>query len=282
VDESLNDMEGVVTGAFEGSRVLITGGSSGIGAGLAEAFAAAGATVGIAARREDRLAAVLERCREHSPGSRMWALDLTDDAAVDRLALESLEQLGGVDILVNNAGIPKRRHVTRLDAATVTSVMAINYLAPVRLTLALLPHMVAKGSGRIVNVSSVAAPLSSPGEAAYDASKAALSVFSEAMAVDLWETGIKVTVIYPGVVDTELFSLPDNDPFAGGVEAISVDEAVRIILDGIAGGSLAVYVPEYFAAFAKDKANNLDGFVAGMAAYVRMQAGDRGDETAGA
>lgn len=268
----------MVTGAFEGSRVLITGGSSGIGAGLAEAFAAAGATVGVAARRADRLAAVLERCREHSPASRMWALDLTDDAAVDRLAVEALEQLGGVDILVNNAGIPKRRHVTRLDPATVTSVMAINYLAPVRLTLALLPHMVARGSGRIVNVSSVAAPLSSPGEAAYDASKAALSVFSEAMAVDLWDTGIKVTVIYPGVVDTDLFRLPDNDPFAGGVEAISVDEAVRAILDGIAGGSLAVYVPEYFAAFAKDKAQNLDGFVAGMAAYVRMQASERGVE----
>ena len=274
-------MERVPSGGSEGSRVLITGGSSGIGAGLAEAFAAAGATVGIAARRRDRLAAVLERCRRHSPASRMWALDLTDDAAVDRLALEAVDHLGGVDILVNNAGIPKRRHVTRLDPATVAAVMAINYLAPVRLTLALLPHMLSRGSGRIVNVSSVAAPLSSPGEAAYDASKAALSVFSEAMAVDLWETGIKVTVVYPGVVDTELFSLPDNDPFAGGVEAISVDDAVRAILDGIAGGSLAVYVPEYFAAFARDKAQNLDGFVAGMAAYVRMQAADRAGETAG-
>jgi NAD(P)-dependent dehydrogenase (short-subunit alcohol dehydrogenase family) len=260
---------------YEGSRVLITGGSSGIGAGLAEAFATAGATVGIVGRRQELLAGVLERCQESSPSSRMWALDLTDDEAVDRLALEALDQLGGVDILVNNAGIPKRRHVTRLDPATVASVMAINYLAPVRLTLALLPHMVARGSGRIVNVSSVAAPLSSPGEAAYDASKAALSVFSEAMAVDLWDSGIKVTVIYPGVVDTELFTLPDNDPFAGGVAAISVDEAVRTILEGIAGGSIAVYVPEYFAAFAKDKAQDVDAFMAGMAGYVRMQAAER-------
>ena len=80
--------------------------------------------------------------------------------------------------------------------------------------------MVDRGTGRIVNVSSVAAPLSSPGEAAYDASKAALAVFSEAMAVDLWETGVTVTVVYPGVVDTELFTLPDNDPFTGDVEAI--------------------------------------------------------------
>ena len=71
----------------------------------------------------------------------------------------------------------------------------------------------------------MAATLSPPGESAYDASKAALAVFSEAMAVDLWDTGVKVTVVYPGVVDTELFTLPDNDPFTGDVAAITVDEA---------------------------------------------------------
>jgi NAD(P)-dependent dehydrogenase (short-subunit alcohol dehydrogenase family) len=260
---------------FAGLRVLITGGSSGIGAGLAEAFAAAGATVGIAARRHDRLSEVLERCRVHSPGSTMWTIDLTDDASVDRLAAEAVETLGGVDILVNNAGIPKRRHVTRLDAATVASVMAVNYLSPVRLTLALLPHMIERGSGRIVNVSSVAAPLSSPGEAAYDASKAALAVFSEAMAVDLWDTGVNVTVVYPGVVDTELFTLPDNDPFTDDVEAITVDEAVRTIMGGIADGVLSVYVPEYFAQFATQKAQDPEGFLAGTAAYVRAKAAPR-------
>ena len=260
---------------YAGSRVLVTGASSGIGAGLAEAFAERGATVGIVARRGDRLAEVLGRCRAHTPDSTMWVVDLADPAAVDRLARDAVEELGGVDLLVNNAGIPKRRHVTALDMGTVESVMAINYLSPVRLTLALLPHMVARGSGRVVSVASVAAPLSSPGESAYDASKAALAVFSEAMAVDLWDTGVHVTVVYPGVVDTELFTLPDNDPFAGGVDAISVGEAVTTILEGIDSGSHAVYVPAYFAEFAQAKARDVDGFLAGTAAYVRDR--DSGD-----
>ena len=83
---------------------------------------------------------------------------------MDAVAKAALAELGGVDVLVNNAGIPKRRHVTRLDASTVDAVMRINYSSPVQLTLALLPHMLEQGEGRIVNVSSVAATLSSPGE----------------------------------------------------------------------------------------------------------------------
>lgn len=254
-----------------GRRVLVTGASSGIGAGLAEGLAKAGAVVGICARREDRLAEVLERCREHSPESRMWAVDLADMDAVDRLAEQALDELGRIDVLVNNAGIPKRRHVTRLDPETVEQVMRINYQSPVRLTLALLPHMLEQGEGRILNVASVAATISSPGEAAYDASKAALSVFSEAMAVDLWASGIKVTIVYPGVIDTELFTLPDNDPFTAPVEAVPVSEAVDAILSGLANEALEVYVPEYFGELAHRKGADPPAFLAGTAEYVAQQ-----------
>ena len=200
---------------LKGCRTLVTGASSGIGAGLAEALAARGAIVGICARRGDHLAEVVDRCMVHSPASRMWVCDLADDNAVDQLAVDVLDAFGGIDLLVNNAGIPKRRHVRALDIETITAVMHINYLSPIRLTTALLPQMLARDSGTIVNISSIAALLSAPGEAAYDASKAALTAYSEAMAVDLWETGVRVMVVYPGVIDTPLFSLPGRAGLGG-------------------------------------------------------------------
>lgn len=255
-----------------GRRALVTGASSGIGAGLAVALAKAGATVGLAARRTERLQDVLEACRVHSPASRIWTIDLARREAADELAEAVTSELGSVDLLVNCAGIPKRRHVTRLDPITVEQVMQVNYLAPVRLTLALLPGMLERHEGRIVNVSSVAATLSSPGEAAYDASKAALSAFSEAMAVDLWDTGIKVMVVYPGLVDTGLFHLPENDaPLSSPIEPISVEEVVAAVLDGLRDDSLQVYVPEYFADYASGKARDVEGFLAGVADFVRSQ-----------
>lgn len=255
-----------------GQRVLITGASSGIGAALAEGFARRGAIVGMCARRRDRLAQVLERCRVHSPDSRMWVADLAGPAAVDSLADAALRELGAVDVLVNNAGIPKRRHVTRLDPATVEEVMQVNYLSPVRLTLRLLPTMLERGCGRIVVVSSVAATLSSPGEAAYDASKAALSVFSEAMAIDLWESGVKVLVVYPGLVDTELLSLPDNDQVIdAAVERVPPSDVATAVFDALDRDAVQVYVPDWFGDLASGKAANVGGFLAGAAEFVAQQ-----------
>ena len=246
---------------LKGCRALVTGASSGIGAGLAEALAAQGAIVGICARRGELLADVVDRCMEHSPESRMWAVDLADFDAVDQLSVDVLDAFGGIDLLVNNAGIPKRRHVTALTIDTITQVMHINYLSPMRLTMALLPQMLERGTGTIVNVSSIAAQLSAPGEAAYDASKAALTAFSEAMAMDLWETGIKLMVVYPGVIDTPLFSLPDNDVPDLPVTAEPVSVAVDAILAGLAAGAAQVYVPEYFREICTSKAQDVPAFL---------------------
>jgi NAD(P)-dependent dehydrogenase (short-subunit alcohol dehydrogenase family) len=253
---------------LSGKHVLVTGASAGIGAALAEGFAARGATVGICARRADRLAEVLERVRAHAPDSRSWTIDLSDLDGLEAFAATAERELGGIDVLVNNAGIPKRRHVTRLSADECESVMRINYFSPVRLTLALLPGIVERG-GHVVNISSVAARLGPPIEAAYAASKAALTAFSECMSVDLRETSVGVHVVNPGVIDTELFTLPDNEEgFHQSVDALPVEAIVDPVLSMLDSGSIEGYVPEWFADVVAGKFQDPDAFIAGSKAYA--------------
>src|SRR5260370_147244 len=106
-----------------GQRVLVTGASSGIGAGMAEEFARRGAAVGICARRKDRLEEGLARCRAHSPTSRMWGTDMTGARAVCSLAASALEERGRLDILGNNAGIPQRRQGTSVLPMPVSELV---------------------------------------------------------------------------------------------------------------------------------------------------------------
>jgi NAD(P)-dependent dehydrogenase (short-subunit alcohol dehydrogenase family) len=260
----------------EGRTALVTGASAGIGAALAVGLAEHGATVGICARREDRLADVLAQCQAHQPDSRMWAVDLADLDGVAAFAERADDELGGIDLLVNNAGMPKRRTVADLTIEEVDGVMALNYLSPVRLTKALLPRMLDRGKGQIVNLSSVAARLAPPGEAAYAASKAALTAFSECLAVEIWNTPVSVHVVDPGVIDTELFGLPGNDPLLAPIEAEPPQIVVDAVLDQLESGRFEVYVPAYFEDFATGKAANLEEFLAGSAEWYRSARGLRG------
>jgi NAD(P)-dependent dehydrogenase (short-subunit alcohol dehydrogenase family) len=257
---------------LEGKRVLVTGASSGIGAAMARGFAERGAVVGVCARREDRLAEVLADCREHAPDSRMWTVDLAQLDGVEPFARHADDELGGIDVLVNNAGIPKRRKVEVLTVADVDAVMAINYLSPVRLMLALVPRMLERGGGHVVNVSSVAARLSPPGEAAYAASKAALTAFSECLAVELWDAPVSVHVVNPGVVDTELFQLPGNDPLiADDIEPLPASAVFEAVVGQLDRDAFEAYVPDWFTDIAAGKAGNIEGFLAGAAEYAKAK-----------
>jgi short-subunit dehydrogenase len=153
----------------------------------------------------------------------------------------------------------------------VDDVMALNYLSPVHLILALLPGMLARGEGRIVNVASIAARLSPPREASYAATKAALTAFTECMVVDLAGTGVSVHLVFPGVIDTDLFRLPDNEESLSDLEALRASALAEAILGQVETGELELYFPGWFADIAKAKAADVPGFLAGTTEWVRQR-----------
>ena len=160
------------------------------------------------ARRQDRLADVLADCRTTSPDSVMWAADLADGITASRLALQAWHAMGGIDVLVNNAAVPKVTPVPRLNPAVVEEVMQVNFHSPVRMTLRALPGMLQRRAGLIVNVASVGGRMGIAHEAAYCASKFALSGWSEVMAIDLAGTGVDVRLIQPGPIATDIWDRP--------------------------------------------------------------------------
>jgi short-subunit dehydrogenase len=243
-------------------NVLVTGASSGIGAATAKAFAARGATVGICARREDRLAETLAEL----PGGRMWAVDLADLDGLDAFAARADAELGGVDVLVNNAGIPKRRRTTTMTAADAEQVMAVNYFSPVRLTLALLPEMLARGRGDIVNISSMGAHLVAFGVGAYAASKAALELFTEALYVELPGTGVRAHLVVPGTTATE-FSTPkdgNDPPLPPGPTAATAEEVAAAVVASVDSDHFMSYATARDADTAAAKAADPNAFLAEM------------------
>ncbi len=254
-----------------GSTVLVTGASSGIGAALARSLARRGATVGLVARRADRLAAVLAACQVDAPASRSFTVDLGDLDATARLADEAWAAFDGIDILVNNAGMPKRRSVIALTPGEVDDVMRVNFTSPARLTLALLPRMLARtagGHGMIVNVASLGGRLGIVHEAAYAASKFAMCGWTESMHLDLWDTGVDVRLIIPGPIATEIWDQAGSDaPFYTGPF-----EPPEVVADGICaaieGDRFEAYLPD-LKAIAEFKTSDIDTFLEGAAAMAR-------------
>jgi short-subunit dehydrogenase len=247
-----------------GANVLLTGASSGIGASLAEALAEHGATVGIVARREQRLAEVLDRCLVHAPGSRVWVADLGHLDEAERVAIEVWDAFGHLDVLVNNAAIPKVRHVTALTAADIEGTMRVNFFSPARMTLAVLPRMLARGTGSIVNVASMGGRVGIGREAAYSASKFALTGWSESLAIDLHGTGVSVRLIQPGPIDTEIWDLPGEEHATYDGPKVPPREVAEGIIAALVSDTFEHYVPD-LKWVVDGKQADVDAFLAGSA-----------------
>jgi short-subunit dehydrogenase len=229
---------------IEGSTIIVTGASSGIGEALAPLLAERGATVGIAARRADRLEATLERCVEHAPKSRMWVVDLSDAEAAEQLVHDAWAAFDGIDCLINNAAIGKRKLVADHTPQDLDVVMRTNFLSPVRMNLAVLPLMVERGTGTIVNVASGGGRFGIAHESAYCASKFALSGWSEVAAMDLADTPVEVKLIQPGAIATEIWNQqPGELPGLTGAEFATAEQCAAGIVDALGTDGFEFFVP---------------------------------------
>ncbi|HEV7474688.1 MAG TPA: SDR family NAD(P)-dependent oxidoreductase [Pyrinomonadaceae bacterium] len=184
--------------------VMITGASSGIGRGLAVELARRGAKIGLVARRVELIEEVVREVE--AAGSKALALpaDVQDAASMAAAAEKLSAEFGPVDILIANAGIGPTRDAADIRAEEVAGVINVNVIGAANSAAAVIPAMVARRSGQLVVISSLAAYRGLPRSAAYCASKAAVSAFFESLRLDLQPRGIDVTIIHPGFIKTPL------------------------------------------------------------------------------
>ncbi len=193
-----------MAGAVQGKKAIVTGASSGIGEATAEAFVREGATVALGARRKDRLDALAERLSGTGATAYAFEVDLGDEKAATGFVEAAAEEMGGLDILVNNAGLMLLGPLQGADPEDWRRMVDINVLGLLYCTHAALPLMRDGGGGHIVNVASVAGRQASLGAAVYNLTKFGVVGYSEALRQEALHLNVRVTVIEPGFVATEL------------------------------------------------------------------------------
>lgn len=184
--------------------VVVTGATSGIGEACAVSFTRRGAKMVLAGRRVDRLAQLAARLEEDGHEAAAIPTDVTDEQAVDALFRAAVDRFGRVDVLVNNAGIADSTAADELALSRWREVMDINLTAAFLCARSAIPIMKRQGHGRIINVGSISSRVPRPHSPAYTASKWGLDGLTRALAIDLRDHNIAVSIMHPGIVATEL------------------------------------------------------------------------------
>ncbi|MBV8989517.1 MAG: SDR family NAD(P)-dependent oxidoreductase [Solirubrobacterales bacterium] len=218
--------------AVKGRTILITGASSGIGKAASLEIGKAGGTVLLVARTQKKLEEIGRQIEIVGGEAHVHPCDLSNPDDIDRMASEVLDRYGHVDILVNNAGKSIRRSVSRSYDRfhDYQRTMQLNYFAPVKLILDLLPVMRTQHSGHIINISTIGLQTNTPRFSAYLASKAALDAFSRSIAVEIISDSVHITTVYMPLVRTPMIAptkIYDRFP------TLSPEEAARLITDAI-------------------------------------------------
>jgi NADP-dependent 3-hydroxy acid dehydrogenase YdfG len=234
--------------SLEGKVAAITGATSGIGEATAVALAAAGAAVALAGRREDRLTALAERIAANGGRAEAIPTDVRDEAQARAFVEGAAERLGGLDVLVNNAGVMLLGAVEGADTDDWRQMIEVNLLGLLYCTHAALPILRERGGGTIVNVSSVAGRQANLGSAVYNMTKFGVHAFSEALRQEALHAGIRVVIVAPGMVATELVSHNKNPAVLEAAERMREQVGTPLTSEDIANGILfAVTQPDHVA-----------------------------------
>jgi short-subunit dehydrogenase len=233
---------------FKDQVVLITGASSGIGKQLAVDFAARRAVVVGCGRSIARLKESLKEVRRHSPSSAMIGCDVSDLEQVRGMVAKVLADYGKIDVLINNAGVGMRKPFVDSELGAVEEMIRINFLGAAYCAHAVLPSMIARKTGHIVNISSGAGKIGTLNMSAYCASKFALNGWSESLYHELRPLGVKVSVVCPGPVRTEFNrEFRDTEPKSPARLLVTPEAVSREIIKVIENNKFEVITPRWLA-----------------------------------
>lgn len=211
-----------------GKVALVTGASSGIGEATALCLAEAGAAVAMSARRADRLAGLVEKIE--AAGGKALAIpgDMTVEADARKAVEETVAKLGSIDILINSAGIMQPGGIENCDTDLYKKVIDINLMGTVYTCAAAVPHMLEKGEGDIITISSLAGRKGGPMTSAYSASKHAVNFMTDGMRQELGDRNIRVCTLMPGATETEVGDSIVDPNWRAAIQAhVSKEGAVK-------------------------------------------------------
>lgn len=225
-------------GSERPSTALVTGGSSGIGAAVARRLSAEGWRLVLNGRDTERLHHVAEQVRASA-----FPADLTLPGADQQLTRFALARVGRVDLLVAGAGIGWAGDFCAMPASALEEVIDVDLVATLRLVRQLVPHMVEAGSGRVVLVGSLAGAVGVRGEAVYSAAKAALGAFADALRYELRGTGVGISHVVPGVVDTPFFERRGAPYRRSRPRPVPPERVADAVWTAVSRGRDEIYVP---------------------------------------
>ena len=245
---------------FDGSRVLLTGGGSGIGRALAVRLATRGARLVLVGRREEQLRSAAQSVEAQGATVTCLAADLTMTGQPERAVDEAVAAMGGLDVLVNNAGNVSAGNLDEIAIDDIVAMVQLNLVAPILLTRAALPAL--RESGRrggalVVGVSSGIALVGMPYYATYAATKAGLSRFDEALRRELIGTGVSVATVYPGATETPMMATSHAGPDLG-FQRRPVSDVVDDIVMALEAGKVEIDTSQGADRHARQELNKRD------------------------